>query len=66
MQDFMKGIDNAIEHSFHNEYDSKCSTCFSEALRIESRQREWSEMTLDELRDDRNGSPEGSPIGGWI
>jgi len=36
MQDLEKGIDNRIEHQFHETYDEKCSTCYSENRLIQA------------------------------
>ena len=48
VRDFMSGSDNSLEHTFHNTSDPKCSTCFSETLRLETSQRDYNKYAHEE------------------
>lgn len=50
MDDFMKGVDNRIEHQFHNGYNMKCSECFLERGRVSERRDDLRESLGTPIR----------------
>jgi len=65
MEDFMKGVDNRIEHRFHNGYNMKCSECFLERGRVSEIRRDLREELGTPIRqwevDDQIRNP--NPLG---
>ena len=58
--------DLSWEHSQHNTFQENCPICYFENRLLKAKKIVTSDMTHEELVEDRGGHYEGSPIGGWI